>query len=96
MLVTTNAKKYITSNDAGSLLATLKVAKFESGETSVVLRVNGSYSAAMKVEKAARAEVVQLIDNGVDPSLSPDPAAARKRFEDDLEFLSTLKPALTE
>jgi len=97
LLITTAAKLYITGSSAGFLVANPTAAKFEPGETSVVLQVNGSYLPAMKVQKASRAEALKLIENAVDPSLSPAAAAEqRKRVEDDLDFLATLKPALAQ
>jgi len=97
LLITTEAKRYITGNTAGFLIANPTAAKFEPGETSVVLQVNGSYLPAMTVHRASRAEVLKLIDNAVDPSLSPSAAAEqRERVEDDLEFLGTLKPRLAK
>lgn len=93
LVFTTENKKHITRNGAGFLLANPSAAKFEPGNTAVSFQINGTYSPSMTLHRASRAEVVKLFDNAADPSLSPDD---KKALEDDLEFLSTLKPALAK
>lgn len=93
LLLTTDEKKFLVRNSAGFLLANPTAAKIEPGATSVALQVNGSYLPAMIVKPAARADVVKLLDNPVDPALGADD---KKRLEDDLEFLATLKPSLAK
>jgi hypothetical protein len=89
LVIQTAGKRHVVKSTAGFLLANPTAAKLEAG--SIVLQVNGSYLPALTVRKATRAEAVKVIDHAADPLLSADD---RAQLEDDLEFLSTLKPSL--
>ncbi len=87
LLLTTDAKQRVVRNSAGFLVANPTAAKL-TGD-SLALQVNGTYLPAMTAKQATRAEAVKLISNAVDPD-------QRKAAEDDVEFLSTLVPAIAK
>lgn len=89
LLVTTAAKRHVTVNPTGFMLAHPTAAKL-ADDGKLVLQVNGTYLPGMTSQKATRAEVVKLFDNAADPK------AAREELEDNLEFLASLKPQLAK
>lgn len=97
LVLTTKDRKYITRNGAGFLLANLTGATVDPGEGALSYQANGSTSPKLRVTKAARADVLKLLDAVIDPSLEPaDAATERKQVENDAEFLQTLKPLLAK
>ncbi len=92
LLLETYRKKFITPNQAEFLIANVTAAKFDAAKKLISLQVNGNYLPAMKIHKATRAQAIALLTTPLDPSLAPSvTAAARDRWQDDLDFLDSLK-----
>lgn len=95
LLLETDRKKFITPNNAEFLIANPTAAKFDAAKNLITLQVNGSYLPAMKIQKATRAQAKLLLSTPLDPSLAPSvTVAARERWQDDIDFLDSLKAEL--
>ena len=95
LLLDTYRKTFITPNSAEFLLANPTGAKFDAAKNLITLQVNGSYLPPMKIKKATRAQTLLLLSTPLDPTLAPSVRqAARERWQDDIDFLDSLKAEL--